>query len=617
MSKTLILLACFCCLNPYFSKAALLDSRVFEDSTDALSVSQVFVHPDWFVSPDSLHKRSPTDVYWVKTAVDNNEGSIKMVVLSFSNLSYVELYAYAGDSLVTTRKAGTFRPAREITQGDAREYFTLAIPPHTTYTLYLRVLHTKHYWPTLRFYLEDAFAFGTFLQRKLMIDLWILGAISIFLLYSLLSWIVSFHRFYLWLVLFIAASGLYSLSMEGYFIDWFTPENPLAGWMWNIHMIHLGTIGGLLLVVDFWDMKFRWPRLYRLYMLLVIGQVIVSLVSLGIDLFTGNFHLMNTINLGYMACCVATASYGLVVAWSGLSRPGRLLGYGYFLYLAGYAVCIVLFATFQERAIMPITYLGNFSILAVIILFSTALKEELHKHEADKNEALLRLNELQQQHNLGLEQMIQERTQDLQERNIRIETLMQELHHRVKNNLQLLYGLIRLQLPEIKDHSAKDILQKNLNRIRAMSIVNEKLFQSGDTPVVNLHDFVKEITQHVNTMYNGGRIVDVRLSIPENITVSVHFAVPFGLILTELLTNSFKYALEDNKHPAIGLKVSLSAQRQLELLYNDNGKGYSVSSVPKEGFSGLSLVGDLARQLHGSMETWFEEGLYYRFLMPV
>jgi two-component sensor histidine kinase len=632
MPKVKLYLICLCCLGSFFSQADTLDthccrfdkpinlnhwSQVLEDDTQMRTVQQLAAHPDWFISPDSLHQKSPIGIYWLKTAIGNSGEEPKVLILSFSNLSYVDLYEWAGDSLVLSRKGGTFRPVREIHQGDARDFFSLTIPPHTVYTLFLKVHHTKHYWPGLRFYLQDGFAFRASLQKKQMIDLWILGAISIFLLYSLLSWVVSFHRFYLWLVLFIAASGLYSLSMEGYFIDWFTPEAPEAGWLWNIHLIHAGTIGGLLLVIDFWGMKSNWPRLYRLYIIVIIGQVIISLISLGIDLLTGNFHLMNAINLFYMGCCVITAFYGLIVAWPGLSRPGRILGYGYSLYLTGYAVCIILFSLFQERAIMSITYVGNFSILAVIILFSTALKEELHKHEADKNKALLQLNELQQQQNQGLEQLILERTHDLQERNNSIETLMQELHHRVKNNLQLLYGLIRLQLPEIKDRSAKDMMQNNLNRIRAMSIVNEKLFQSGDTSVVNLHDFVLETTQHVSTMYNGRGAVDLQLVIAADITVPVHFAVPFGLILTELLTNSFKYAFPDNDLPAIGLFVSLSEKRQLELRYNDNGKGYSLSTVPKKGFSGLSLVRDLARQLHGSMETWYEDGLYYKFLMPV
>lgn len=630
MPKVKLYLVCLCCLGSFFSHADTLDthycdldnaidltpwSRVLEDTAQTLTIQQLAAHPDWFLSHDT--PKSPTGIYWLRTAIRNSGDEPKAVILSFSNLSFVDLYALAGDSLAFSRKAGTFRPAGQIREGDAREYISLTLPPHTAYTLFLRVQHTKHYWPGLRFYLRNDFTFRASLQRRQMIDLWILGAFSIFLLYSLLSWIVSFHRFYLWLVLFIAASGLYSLSMEGYFIDWFTPGAPETGWLWNIHLIHAGTIGGLLLVIDFWGMKANWPRLYRLYTLIIGGQIIVSLVSLGIDLLTGNFHLMNAINLFFMACVVVSAFYGLIVAWPRLNRPGRMLGYGYSLYLTGYALCIVLFATFQERAIVLITYLGNFSILTVIILFSTALKEQLHKHESDKNKALLQLNELQQLQNLGLEQLILERTHDLRERNNRIETIMQELHHRVKNNLQLLYGLIRLQLPEIKDHSAKDIMTNNLNRIRAMSIVNEKLFQSGDTSVVNLHDFVKETTQHVSTMYNGDGTVDLQLSIAGDITVPVPFAVPFGLILNELLTNSFKYAVPGNAQPSIGLSVSLSSKRQLELVYSDNGKGYALSSVPKNGFSGLSLVRDLARQLHGSMETWYENGLYYKFLMPV
>lgn len=606
-------------------------SRVVEDSTQALSAPEMLAHPEWFGAFDSLHKKSPTGIYWVRTTIRNSGEEARPIILSFSNLSYVDLYGLAGDSLVLRRVAGTFRPAREITPGDGREYFSLSLPPHTVYALNIKVHHIKHYWPNLQFYCQDAPAFRASARHKEMIDQLIFGALGIFFLHTLISWIASFYRPYLWLLLFIVAYGLQSMSLGGYFIDWLTPEAPLTGWLWNIHLVHAGAIGGLLLILDFWKMNERWPELYRLYRGVIVGLTIVSTVSFGIDVLTTNYSLMNTINQLYLAGCIISIIYGLVVIWRGLSRSGRILGYGYILYLSGYGVSMILLVLLKEKALLPSFYLGSFSILSVTLFFSTALKVELLQHEAEKNRVLIQLNELQQQQNQRLEQQVRERTRELlasnhelshkkiqlEDRNNRIETLIQELHHRVKNNLQLLYGLIRLQLPNIKDTSAKDVLEKNLNRIRAMSIVNEKLGQTDDASLVNLYDFTHETVRHLSTMYDGSGNLDLQFFVARHITVPANFAVPFGLILSELLTNSFKYGLPDNARPAIYLSVSLSGKRQLEFLYHDNGHGYSASTRPENEFSGLSLVKELTRQLHGSMETWYEGGLHYKFLIPV
>jgi two-component sensor histidine kinase len=604
-------------LNRFIKKVELSTClKVYEDTSKRLTLLEVMAHPSWFVEPQQFHRQSPRDIYWAQTTIHNPSDEQRQMVLSFNNLSYVHLYILSGDTLMETRSAGTFQPISQIKEGDGREYFTLEIPGNSTYTLYLQVHHTKNYWPSLRFTLQDVKLFQAIQQRKLLLNLLMLGAVGVFLLYSLLSYFVSFYRLYLWLALYIASSGLYALSMKGYLIDWITPEHPIRGWICNIHFIHAAMIGGILLVSNFWKVKEQQPVLYRLFMFLIAGMILISILSFTLDFFWSNYSLMNMINLFYMGFCTVAASYGLIKIWPTLNRPGRILAGGYILYLLGYIIVIVLFAVLRENAIETTSGFVNLGTLLVIVLFSTALKEELHQDQADKNRVLLQLNELQQRQNEDLERLIQERTYALQERNERIETLMLELHHRVKNNLQLLYGLIRLQLPDVGDPLAKDLLRNNLSRIQAMSIVNEKLFQSGDALMVNLADFGLETVNHVFTMYGEQETPVLHLAITPDILLPVSVAVPVGLVLTELLTNSFKHAFLGDTKPLIRLSGILE-QEMLDIRYSDNGDMEYHPRPNPRGFSGMMLIRDLVRQLHGSMESWYENGLHYKIKIPV
>ncbi len=608
-----------------------------EDTTRALTAVDLLRHPEWMQSPGEFHERSRTGIYWVRTAVVNRGEMPLNVGLSFSNLSLVDLYLGRGSgegdggSTLQHRKAGTFRPAGELQAGDGREWLVLNIPPHEGYTLLLRVYHTKHYWPDLSFYARREGPFRQAMYVHRIIDALIMGAVAILFLYSLLSWLISFYRPYLWLLLFVGASGLYSFSMGGYFIDLLTPGSPEKGWLWNIHLIHAGTIAALILLIDFWRMNQRWPALYKLLKAIILGLGIASLLSFLIDYFTSNYAAMNNLNLLFMTICVVSAAYVMVRAWPQLRRPERILGYGYAIYMLGYFICIVLWAVLHERAMLVTAYFSNIAMLCVILLFSIALKEELRLYEKEKNKALRQLNDLRQEQNLMLEKLVMERTRDLkfsnealvqkqsqlEDRNQRIETLMQEVRHRVKNNLQLLYGLMKLQLPDISDLPAKEVLMKMISRVRAMSIVNEILYADDDDSLLLLRDFIRETAAHVSMMYDVDQQADLRLDLEEDIAVPANFAIPFGLILTELLTNSLKYTLGGDGRISIDIYLRKAADGWLQFEYRNNICGPSVLPGEEKGFSGLNLVRDLVRQLHGRMESWIAGGWCYRIEAPV
>ncbi|HWJ25429.1 MAG TPA: histidine kinase dimerization/phosphoacceptor domain -containing protein, partial [Flavisolibacter sp.] len=463
--------------------------------------------------------------------------------------------------------------------------------------------------------------------QRMMQDMWMLGAVSIFFLYILLSWVVTRYRPYIWLLLFITGIGLYALTVSGYLVDWFFSENPQTGWMLNIHFTHMGLFGVYMLILDFWQLKIKSLFLYRWCLLVLTGVGFVSMISFCLDYFASNYNLMNNINLVSFIFPLSFISYTIPTCWRSLNRAQRYLAYGIILFVISAIAVTLSSALLHEKALQFSPYIVNFTMVGIVVLFSTGLKEELRQAEIDKQAALNELSLLQQNQNIVLEQKVEVRTSELihsykelqvqknilGERNQKIEILINELHHRVKNNLQLLYSFMSLQLPGVKDQAAQDILHNNITRIKAMMLVNNRLSGLSDGSQTDIPAFTEELIKSVQNVYDPRKKVQIELSIDDHSHFNGKQTLSYGLILTELLTNSFKHAFSDHQDPRICISMHSSAKQQSELIYKDNGPGIPHTATNQSSSMGLSLIKDLSRQMQASLLVKYEHGLTYIF----
>ena len=208
--------------------------------------------------------------------------------------------------------------------------------------------------------------------------------------------------------------------------------------------------------------------------------------------------------------------------------------------------------------------------------------------------------------------------QMLAERNGKIEILINELNHRVKNNLQLLYSLLSLQLPIVKDGASREILKGNIGKIRAMMLVNQKLFNFEQGRSIGLCEFIGELATHLQKIYDSKEKTRIIQDIPAGLFLSDRHTLSFGLILSELFTNTFKHAFKDHPDPCISVKAKALNDHLMEFIYSDNGMGIVGEQENTERFSmGIPLIRDLTRQMNGQMTVNGEGGLSYCFTIPV
>lgn len=188
------------------------------------------------------------------------------------------------------------------------------------------------------------------------------------------------------------------------------------------------------------------------------------------------------------------------------------------------------------------------------------------------------------------------------------EVLLKEIHHRVKNNLQLVSGLMQLQGAQSQDERIKEIMDEGQNRIRSMSLIHQQLYESENLDQIDFSKYVDTLVHDISSMLQS-ESKDIHISIDApDFNLNIDTAVPLGLILNELILNAFKHAFKAQKSGEISVRL-IEENGQLELRVADNGKGLPEGFDLKASNSlGLKLVKGLSRQIGGRCSFENNEG---------
>jgi PAS domain S-box-containing protein len=188
------------------------------------------------------------------------------------------------------------------------------------------------------------------------------------------------------------------------------------------------------------------------------------------------------------------------------------------------------------------------------------------------------------------------------------ELLLQEVHHRVKNNLQIMSSLLRLQSSHIKNEDVLKIFTESENRIKAMAIVHNKLYNGKNYEKIDFNDYVKTLTNNLFVSY-GVNTSLIRLNLEvSNIEMNIDTAIPCGLIINELISNSLKYAFPNRRKGIISVSLKRD-EESLELIIKDDGIGIEKGKELMSGDTlGMKLVQLLTGQLDGNINMVNEAG---------
>ena len=226
----------------------------------------------------------------------------------------------------------------------------------------------------------------------------------------------------------------------------------------------------------------------------------------------------------------------------------------------------------------------------------------------EAEEAIRRANE-------DLEQRVQERTIELQKMLTEKEMLLKEIHHRVKNNLQIISSLLSLQKNYVKNQDGWHVLNESQNRVFTMALIHEKLYKTNDLSEIDFSAYIVDLGATLFESYGIGPD-RVKLSVQSAEALNIDTAIPCGLIVNELVTNALKYAFPDGRSGEI--TVSLTRNNgQFSMIVRDNGVGIPNDfDLRKTNSLGMRLVYTLTSQLRGTMDLERSPGTVLHIVFP-
>lgn len=281
------------------------------------------------------------------------------------------------------------------------------------------------------------------------------------------------------------------------------------------------------------------------------------------------------------------------------------------IYTAGFSQChIDILVLFDVRASLVVPILQGNHLWGLLCAYHCSeprhwrsFEVELLKQLATHMAIAIQQSELYQQ----LQNELAERKKAEAQLKISLrekESLLKEIHHRVKNNLQVISSVLRLQSDYVKDAQVLELFKDSQNRIRSMALIHEKLYQSSDLSRINLSEYLTELTGNLMRSYTSGA-VPIRLKITSgDVWLNIDTAIPCGLIINELVSNSLKHAFpQPQETNEIEIKIQQTDAEQFTLTVRDNGIGFPETLDFRNTESlGLELVCIFTEQLGGRIE---------------
>jgi two-component sensor histidine kinase len=240
--------------------------------------------------------------------------------------------------------------------------------------------------------------------------------------------------------------------------------------------------------------------------------------------------------------------------------------------------------------------------------------EALREREREREALLAQVQEL----NVSLEQRVEARTADLAATLKEREVLLQEIHHRVKNNLYVIISLMEMQARTMKHSEGRRALEECQGRVHAIALIHEKLYQSQNYAEIPFADYLRGLADEVfHATGVSQSTVGLTLSVAD-VAITVEKAIPCGLILNELITNALKHAFPGGRSGTVRVELEKADARRLRLAVADDGVGLPPGLNIHDAKSlGLRLVETLASQLDGELKVNGARGTSFELEFPV
>jgi len=574
-------------------KEVLSSSEIYIDKTRSVTIEDVRAHKIEFKNNSEKllsYGYSPNFDVWIKFTIHNSSPNTIHRVLEYANPLTTNIDFYDSkdngvlkDGLSNINKSRkTINPTFPINigQNESKTYYLKVSSNITTLIIKFNL------WSQKDFYRNE-------LKHQVLLSLFF-GAMMVLAIYNFFVFLFSKDISYLYYVLYIVSLSIHQLFYTGMAYIYLLNSFDILSIIQHASIIVAVPIISLAL---FFKSFLRTKQYKKLNTVL---NILMGLIILLVIVITFNSDFNQYRNLLSIILLV----HLFIITIHAVIKKNRQ---AYFILLSWLFIFIaVLFMYLTSIGVFNIyeyfAYLIEVLFIAEAIIFSIALSDKINSLQKEKNSANKALINQKKTENQRLEIQVQKKTEDL---NISLDEktlLLREVNHRVKNNMQMIVSLIRLQSNDISDIKMKNIFLTTQNRLNAMSQLHELLYQKDDVSYVNAYEYFTTLIEGLEDTYSDNINIEYKI----DTDLQTEQAISSGIILNELVTNSLKYAFDLNEG-CITIYLAKN-NNEYTLRVKDNGKGFDKINIPKS--FGLILVETLvSSKLEGQMITNTKNGV--------
>lgn len=573
----------------------LPSSKVYIDHTRALNIDDILDGNVLFEeNKEKLlgYGFSPNFDVWIAFTVRNaSEKSIDKI-LEYNNPITTYLKFFDPDSGYKVQEDGLFTINQE--RKSINPTFAIHLMPHETKTYYLKassyittLIVKLTLWDTQAFYEKE-------IKHQLILALFF-GAMAILGFYNLFIFFFTRDSSYFFYFLYIFGVVVHHAIYIGIGTIYVLNQTWIILCIQYASLIASFPIFALALFTRSFLQTKHYPRLHFLINVFLILLPLSVALFITTDYFNRYRNLLVVIVLAYLL---------FVTVYAALKKNRQA-----YLILIGWCAIFlaILFMLLSSTGVFNIylhfPYFIEASLVLEAMIFSIALADRIKQLQRDREIAQQQLILQQKNEKERLTLQVEEKTTHLKVALDEKEVLLKELNHRVKNNMQMIVSLIRLQNDDIEDERLKDVLTTIQNRISTMKHLHELLYKQNQISYVNTFDYFDLLLEDIQESYgNGDIVIDVHIEA----SLKIEEAIYCGIIVNELVTNSFKYAFTGKRGH---IWIHLTKTKDVYcLLIKDDGKGYNTQTSSNS--LGLTLVNTLAKdQLKGTINIDTTDGV--------
>ena len=534
---------------------------------------------------------SPNFDVWIKFTLTNDTNQHLHKILEYDNALTTHIELYEHNNLEKVQKDGLFM--LNLERKTIKPNFHIHLNPKEHKTFYVKasseittLIVKLKLWESSTLYEKE-------IQHQVILSLFF-GAMIILALYNLFIYFFTKDISYLFYVLYIVGVIIHHMIFVGIGNIYVLNQTLIIKIITFASILSAFPIFALGLFTKTFLQTKQYPLLNRLL------NYFLFLLPLSVLFFSITQEYNSYRNI-ISVCMIVYLMIVAIYATLKYNRQAYFVLFGEIIIASAFTSMYLSSAgIFNLYEYFP--YFVETALVLEAIIFSIALADKIKQLQKDKNEASLQLIEQQANEKERLAIQVANKTHDLKVALDEKGLLLKELNHRVKNNMQTIVSLIRLQSDEVKNEKVKELFITIQNRINAMSHLHELLYKQDNIAYVNAYEYFDVLIDELKESYDNN--ITIHFDIQTNLKMEQ--AVYCGLILNELVTNSFKYAFEHNDG---NINISLTCQEDYYVFkISDDGKGYDMTQ-PNTSL-GLTLVETLAKhQLKGSLHSHTQNGV--------